>query len=301
MNRAAISLLTLALLTGLSAQDKQTPKKPDATKQDAAKVANPKILMKTSMGDITLELFADECPKTVANFVGLAEGDKEFKDARSGEMVKRPFYDGLIFHRVIKNFMAQGGCPLGAGHGSPGFKFEDEINAKALGLDKKKAFVSGPQGFRPAVPINRQLMTTKIVRPIADGLGIKNENEFKQRFAEVQKELQKLSLMEALVRVGYKYNDKRGSHRMLRGTIAMANSGPNTNGSQFFINMVDNEYLNGMHTVFGRVLSGMDVIDKMQTVEAEGSKPKTDIKIVSIRRMDAKPDNEDKPKKSGDK
>ena len=79
------------------------------------KAENPVYIIKTSMGDIYLELFAGETPKTVANFIGLAEGTKEFTDSKTGKKVKRPFYDGLIFHRVIKKFMIQGGCPLGNG------------------------------------------------------------------------------------------------------------------------------------------------------------------------------------------
>ena len=97
---------------------------------------NPVVVMKTSMGDITLELFADEAPKTVENFLDLAEGRKEFKDPATGKQVTRPYYDGLVFHRIIINFMIQGGCPLGKGTGGPGYSFEDEINADALGLEK---------------------------------------------------------------------------------------------------------------------------------------------------------------------
>ena len=86
--------------------------------------------------------------------------------------------------------------------------------------------------------------------------------------------------------MGYKFDDSRPSHAMNRGTIAIANSGPNTNGSQFFINMVDNFYLNGKHTVFGKVLDGMDVVDAMQKVKMVGqSKPEVPIKVVSIRKI----------------
>src|SRR5258708_5755029 len=81
----------------------------------------------TTLGKIVCRLFADKTPKTVENFTGLAEGTKEFKDPKTGAKVKRPFYDGLIFHRVIPNFMIQGGCPLGLGMGGPGYKFDDEI------------------------------------------------------------------------------------------------------------------------------------------------------------------------------
>ena len=85
-----------------------------------------RVLVKTSMGEIELELDRSLAPVTVDNFVGLAQGTKEFRDPRTGEMTKRHFYDGLIFHRVIKDFMIQGGCPLGTGTGGPGYAFEDE-------------------------------------------------------------------------------------------------------------------------------------------------------------------------------
>ena len=121
--------LTLLTMTGMTNAQEEAENKP------AVPEKNPVVLMKTSMGDITLELFAKEAPKTVQNFLDLAEGKKEFKDLKTGKPAKRPFFDGLIFHRIIDNFMIQGGCPQGSGTGGPGYSFEDEINADALGLD----------------------------------------------------------------------------------------------------------------------------------------------------------------------
>ena len=86
----------------------------------------------TSQGTIVVRLFEKEAPQTVGNFVGLAEGTKEFKDPKTGQKVKRPFYDGLIFHRVIPQFMIQGGCPLGTGTGDPGYRFGDEFHHTCL-------------------------------------------------------------------------------------------------------------------------------------------------------------------------
>ena len=163
------------------------------------------MLIKTNHGDIHVELFSDEAPKTVENFVELAEGRREFTDPKTGQKVQRPFYDGLIFHRVIADFMLQGGCPQGTGTGGPGYQFEDEF----------------------------------------------------------------------------------GSREPTRGVLAMANSGPNTNGSQFFINLVDTPWLMGKHTVFGKVTKGMDVVDKIGGVAVDGgSKPIEDVKIISIRVQD---------------
>lgn len=153
--------------------------------------------IKTDAGDIELELFADAAPKTVENFVKLA---------RDG------FYEGTTFHRVIPEFMIQGGDPNSKdddpsndGQGGPGYTFEDEINAHSLGL--------------------------------SDDSIAKLESE------------------------GYKYNDQLESHKMEVGSLAMANSGPNTNGSQFFIVTIEPQpHLDGRHTVFGNVLEGMDVV-----------------------------------------
>ena len=290
----AALLATTALLPAQTEEKKTTQDtvKKVAAKKTVKKVKNPKVLIKTSMGEITLELFANEAPKTVANFLGLAEGTKEFTDSKTKKKTKRNYFDGLIFHRVIADFMAQGGCPDGNGRGGPGFSFEDEINAKALGLDKKMAWVDtgGGKGPHQLLGIrSRQKFQSAIMDPVIKKLGIKSQKDFEEKKKEVDAELDKLTVLDVFVNMGYKYNDTRPSHGMLRGTIAMANSGPNTNGSQFFLNMKDNTYLNGKHTVFGKVLTGMDVIDKMQKVKMKApSKPEKDIKIISIRKI-AKP------------
>jgi cyclophilin family peptidyl-prolyl cis-trans isomerase len=143
--------------------------------------------MNTSEGPIGIELFDEDAPKTVENFKKLAG---------------QGFYDGVIFHRVIKDFMIQGGDPTGTGTGGPGYQFEDEFN----------------------------------------------------------------------------------HHPIVRGTLAMANSGPNTNGSQFFIVTArECPWLDGKHTVFGRVTEGMDVVDRIEAAKTGShDKPKHDIKIESI-------------------
>ena len=137
----------------------------------------------TSEGAFTVRLFEEDAPKTVANFVDLAEGTKEFTDPKSGQKTKRPFYDGLVFHRVIEGFMIQGGDPLGTGTGGPGYKFGDEFSPK--------------------------LRHTKA------------------------------------------------------GLLSMANAGPNTNGSQFFITLAATPWLDNKHSIFGEVVEGMDVVEKI--------------------------------------
>jgi peptidyl-prolyl cis-trans isomerase A (cyclophilin A) len=166
-------------------------------------------IIKTSMGAIKIKLFYENAPLTVANFVELAEGTKEFRDPKTEKTVKRKFYDGLIFHRVIPEFMIQGGDPIGTGTGGPGYKFQDEIDP-SLKFDKP-------------------------------------------------------------------------------GILAMANSGPNTNGSQFFITeSPTTPWLNGNHTIFGEVTQGLDVVKKIARTEVDFSDNPVDpvvIESVKIERI----------------
>ena len=143
--------------------------------------------MSTNHGDITIELFDEDAPKTVQNFKDLAA---------------KGFYDGLAFHRIIKDFMIQGGCPEGTGRGGPGYTFEDEIN----------------------------------------------------------------------------------DHKAVRGSLAMANAGPNTNGSQFFLVTLEaTPWLDGKHTVFGQVTDGMDVVDKLEGLPTDrNDRPQEDAKIDKL-------------------
>lgn len=209
-------------------------------------------VMQTSAGTMIVELFDKDAPFTVQNFIDLAQGEKEFIDL-SGKKVKRPFYNGLNFHRVIEGFMAQGGCPNGDGTGSPGYKFEDEINAVSLGLDKIKV------KELPYYNIQLQKMILK-------EMNIKSQSELDQKMDEVSANLQiaaELPVIEILYRNGYKYNELINSHKALKGSLAMANSGPDTNGSQFFINQIDTPHLNGLHTVFGQLAGGEDVLNRI--------------------------------------
>lgn len=160
--------------------------------------------IKTSLGDIAVELYPDKTPITVGNFVGLSEGSQPWKDPKTGqEVTDKPLYSGTIFHRVIDQFMIQGGDPLGKGFGGPGYQFPDEISSE----------------LRFDAP----------------------------------------------------------------GVLAMANSGPSTNGSQFFITQVATPWLNGKHTIFGKVTKGMDIVDKIAKVAKDANdKPTKDVIIEKI-------------------
>lgn len=281
-------LPVLFLVAASFGQDPPAPPKPPEAPPEAAKAAeNPVAVITTSMGEIRVLLFADEAPTTVENFLALAEGTKEWKDGSTGETVKRPFYDGLVFHRVIKGFMAQGGCPKGDGSGDAGYKFKDEINAKSLGLDKAK--VLDGNSPHPAMQLqSREDFQRNVVMPLFAKMGIRSQEDLDKRAEEVQKKVESLTVKEALENLGYVYEESHASHAPVKGSLAMANSGPNTNGCQFFLNLGDTPWLTGRHTVFGEVIGGMEVLEAIGDVKVgPESRPVAEVKIVSIRRLPA--------------
>lgn len=216
--------------------------------------ANPVVVIKTTMGDITIELYEKNAPETVKHFLDLVEGRTEFVDPKTVEMVKRPFYNGIIFHRVIPNFMIQTGDPTGTGRGGSGHRFNDEINADSLGLGKTLVKDS---------PMLMRMYPPQMLHEFLD----KSVKEF----YEAQ---------------GNHYITTVTSIPPRAGSVAMANSGPDSNDSQFFINEVDTPWLDGKHTVFGKVMKGMDVVHKIANVQADqNGRPLTEIKIVSIEKL----------------
>jgi peptidyl-prolyl cis-trans isomerase A (cyclophilin A) len=166
-------------------------------------------VLHTNLGDIRMNLFDNQAPKTVANFVGLSDGSREWIDPNTGKPGTGPLYDGVTFHRVISGFMIQGGCPLGTGTGGPGYRFADE--------------------FHPELQFDRPYL------------------------------------------------------------LAMANAGPGTNGSQFFITVGKTPHLNFKHTIFGEVAdqAGRDVVDAIAaTPTGRMDKPIDDVVIESVEILD---------------
>lgn len=162
----------------------------------------------TNKGEVEIRLFEDRAPKTVANFVGLATGQREYQDPETNAKTTGPYFDGIIFHRVIPGFMIQGGDPTGTGRGGPGYRFADE--------------------FHPE---------------------LRHDAE---------------------------------------GKLSMANAGPNTNGSQFFITLGPTPHLDGRHAVFGEVVSGMDVAQAIAAVDTNRQdRPFEDVVIerVEVKRL----------------
>ncbi len=164
---------------------------------------------KTSLGNITCELYPDIAPNTVQNFIGLATGQMAWTDPVSGSVQHKPLYPNTIFHRVIPNFMIQGGDPTGTGRGGPGYRFADE--------------------FSPLLSHDRP------------------------------------------------------------GRLSMANAGPNTNGSQFFITQVPTPWLDNHHTIFGQVIDGLPIVKKIATVERNSSdKPNVDVVLEDVLILDTR-------------
>ncbi len=248
--------------------------------------AETRLDITTSMGVIRCKLYDQACPVTVANICDLAEGKRAFTDPATGQQVTKPFYDGLTFHRVIPGFMVQGGDPKGDGTGGPGFQFKDEINAVSLGLDREMA-LQGDQLHAWCANMGRQFVVNYIEPKLAArGIGpTATAEERNAAVAAILPTLQTISLLEFYKDSGYRYDATLpASRKPVRGVLAMANSGANTNGSQFFINLGDTPHLTGRHTVFGEVESGMEVVTAIAAVPRDGrDKPNTPVVIVTMR------------------
>jgi len=242
-------------------------------------------IIKTSMGNIIVKLWSDKTPITVENFVKLAKGEKEWIDPKTGKKVKKPFYNGLTFHRVIKNFMIQGGCPIGDGTGGPGYTFKDECytygkEVKGMINDEATAFLVWKQLIIPYLIAHRpEIPNQKIKNLVTE---INKSRSGKPLYGKTIKYYQKLTGMNKPVR------KQKLIHPVTYGTICMANAGPDTNGSQFFI-VTKKEgcpWLNGRHTVFGQVIVGMNVAHKIESVKTDSrNKP---LKPVIIKKIEIK-------------
>lgn len=247
---------------------------------------NPVVEIRTTMGSMILELFPEEAPLTVENFLGLAEGTKPWIDPDTGLQFLVPLYDGLVFHRVIDGFMIQGGSPNGRSDGTPGFSFRDEINARSLGLDKMQV-LDDAGAPHPLLGIgNQQDFQKKVLKPLYEKIGITSQAQLEARIDEVNRMLRGMTVKDNYENLDYQYSERFISRMPVRGVIAMANSGPNSNGSQFFINLVDTDWLAGKHTVFGKVRVGLEVLDAIGRVPVDNqNRPLQDVVILSIRRI----------------
>lgn len=222
---------------------------------------NPLLLLSTSQGEIYLELFPAEAPENTANFIALAEGEIEIVDSESNTRYTPRYFNGMRFHRVVPGFVIQAGSPAYHSLGAPGELLADEINADYLGLDQLSAL--NPDGsFNDLLNIaSKADFGSTILQPLYEKMGIDNPSTLLARQQEVLAQLQQLTVKEVYENQGYRYNSDYLSRKVSRGVLAMANSGPDSNGPEFFINLNDADWLTGRHTVIGKVVEGMDVVD----------------------------------------
>ena len=201
-----IALIVFAI--GFHGEAKSKAKKDEKKPEQAKEAKDMVAVFETNKGTFKVKLFAKEAPKTVENFVGLAEGTKEWTDPKTGKKEKKPYYNGLIFHRVIPGFMIQGGDPTGTGMGGPGYQFADEFNKE----------------LRHSKP----------------------------------------------------------------GMLSMANAGPNTNGSQFFITVAATPHLDDRHSIFGEVTEGMDVVNAIANVKTGSQNRPVDEVVIKTLKIEHK-------------
>ena len=224
---------------------------------------NPLVLISTSQGEIYLELFPLEAPSNVENFIALAEGEKEFTNQDTGAPIQARYYNGMRFHRVVPGFIIQAGSPAYNPLGLQVNLVDDEINANALGLNQISAL--NPDGsFSDVLNIeSKPDFHEEILTPLYSQRNITDIEAALSRQYQVLETLQNLSVKSVYQNQGYRYDDSLKSRPIERGTIALANSGPDSNGPEFFISLTAAEWLSGKYTVIGKVVEGQEVMDSI--------------------------------------
>ena len=221
------------------------------------------VRISTSQGEMYLELFPLEAPNNVENFIALADGEKEFTNQSSGEPIQARYYNGMRFHRVVPGFIIQAGSPAYNSLGLQVNLLDDEINANALGLDQILAL--NPDGsFADVLNIeSKKDFHEEILTPLYSQRNITDVEAAFSRQYQVLEILQDLSVKSVYENQGYRYNDSLPSRPIERGTVALANSGPDRNGPEFFISLTDAKWLSGKYTVIGKVIEGQEVMDSI--------------------------------------
>ena len=230
---------------------------------------NPLIRISTSQGEIYLELFPFEAPRNVENFIALAEAEKEFTNPDTGELIQARYYNGMRFHRVVPGFVIQAGSPVYNPLGVQVTLLNDEINADALGLDQISA-LNSDGSFADVLNIeSRSDFHEDILTPLYAQRNITDVEAAVNSQYQVLKALQNLSIKAVYENQGYRYDDSRTSRPIERGTVALANSGPDSNGPEFFISLTAAASLSGKYTVIGEVVEGQEVMDRIGNTAIE--------------------------------
>lgn len=238
---------------------------------------NPLVVLQTSQGDIHLELFPEAAPQNVQFFLNLAAGDQSFPGAAGNTAAAQPYYDGLTFHRVIRDTLIQTGAPERAGRERTTQSVIDEINARGLGLEQQRLLDASGKPHPWLNIADRNDFRQTVLVPLYRNMGINSEQTLQTQQNAVLERLQSMNLLQFHEVAGYRYDGSLPSRRPARGSVMMVNRGPGTNDGEIFIALTDMPWLIGSSTVIGRVASGM------QTVEQISRSPAASTRIYQAR------------------
>ncbi len=231
-----------------------------AALQEMENPENPLLLINTSRGEIYVELFPLEAPQNVQNIIALAQGEVELEDNASGDLFSARYYNGMRFHRVIVGTLIQAGSPARYSRNVSLQRLDDEINAELLGLNQQMVLL--PDGnINPLLNIaDKSEFDREILEPLYRQLRIESESELAENQSRVLTALQRMTVQQAYENQGYRYNSNLSGRGISRGVMALANSGPDDNGPEFFISLQDADWLSGKHTVVGKVVDGLEAV-----------------------------------------
>jgi len=248
--------------------------------------SNPLMLMKTSKGDVYLELFPAAAPRNAANFIALAEGTVELSIPDTGERTTGHYYDGFSFHRVLPGYLIQAGAPLNSGRAVPDYRLADEINARQVGLHQLKVLDDSNKPHPWLNIRDRTDFEQRILAPLYRRININDPLQLAGRQFEVLQMLREMTLQQAYENQGYTYNNTLPSRRPARGSLLMASSGPNSISAEFFIPVIDAPWLTGTSTVIGRIVEGIEVVDRIHQESASRlASPLSITTIYEIRQV----------------
>lgn len=248
--------------------------------------AHPLLLLATARGTIYLELFPGEAPQNVSNFLNLVDGNIDSFNDEENVGFTPGYYDGIRFHRVAPGFLIQAGSPHLHPLGMPNQYLPDEINASALGLDRLPVLAIDGTASAILNIGNQQEFGERVLKPLYAEMNIDSVGELEDQQYDVANALQSLTVMRLYEYEGYEYQNQFPTREISRGTLALANDGPNRNGPEFFIPLVDANWLNGRYTVIGKVVEGIEVVDLIGETRIDpGQATEPGTGIYTIRRV----------------
>lgn len=287
-DRARLLLAAATLVAATATQAQTTSPDPVSPAPASANIntrmenpRNPLMLIQTSQGDIHLELFPEAAPQNVQRFLALAEAQLPIPDTDASAASTLHYYDGLTFHRVIRDTLVQAGDPARANRLRSASTVADEINARGLGLEQQRLLdetgkphpwlnIGGQEDFRQHV-----------LKPLYRNMGIDNIETLRAQQSAVLQRLQTMNLLQFHEMLGYRYDSTLPSRRPGRGSIMMVNRGPDTNDGEFFIALTNTPWLIGTSTVIGRVALGMDIVERIS------QSPAASTRIYQIRQINS--------------